>query len=305
MIRAALALLACLAVTGCASFKRQAPTNLSRPVAEAEILSRVFAAVDQAILDLMEMPPSPTREAVRYNLGVAAAGRLVPSTAKHTADAASLSKAAKEGDTAKAESLAAVAKADLLKQLGAAEKERDNARRALEEERAKHKRELEEAKSSIWRDVQFYGALALYGVAILCLVLAVLRAKAAITSGLDIVAGAKSAATLLGLSATCFSVARFMAAWWFWWGCGGVIVAIIAYMGWLAYRERQGAAAAAALTPIRRALDKAYDQAVDKGTAADMDRTIFQPIAEEMKAVKAPRRYLHLDRANNDKAFAA
>lgn len=296
----ALSLCCLLALTGCATATKPAQI-LPRSPAEADVLGLVFAAVDRAVTDLLTLPPSPARTAALLNLGLAQAGRVVPSTPAHTGQAADISAAALAGDTAKAEALAATGRDDLLKQLGAAERERDTARQALEDERRRHQAELaaakEEVRGAIWSKIQFWGAAALYAVAIAALVLAFLRAKAALASGLDIMAGIKSTATLCTLSATCFSVARFMASTWFWWGCGGVLALFLGYLGWLAYQERKGAAAAAALRPIRRVLDRAYEQAVESGTAADMERTIFEPIATEMKALKAPRRYLHLDRA--------
>lgn len=166
----------------------------------------------------------------------------------------------------------------------------------LKKQLAAARKELAEIEASIWRKVQFYGALGLYGAAIGALVLAALRAKAAISTGMAVLDGVRSTLTLVALAATCFTVARFMAASWFWWGCAAIVVAALAYVGYLAVMERRGKAAANALTPIRKVLDRVYDEAAP-ATKAELDATIFTPLSDEMKAVRGAKAYIHLDRA--------
>jgi len=168
---------------------------------------------------------------------------------------------------------------------------------ALKKENLTLKKKVQDAADSVWRTVQLWGSGALYFVAIGALVLAAFRAKAAIATGAAIVEGIKSTMTLVTLSATCFTVARFMAAWWFWYACAGIILAFLAYVGYLAVMERKGKAAVNALTPIRKALDKAYDDAAPD-VQQDLQARVFDPIAEEMKKAKpGARKFLHINRA--------
>lgn len=168
---------------------------------------------------------------------------------------------------------------------------------ALKKENLSLKKKVQDAADSVWRTVQLWGSGALYFVAIGALVLAAFRAKAAIATGAAIIEGIKSTMTLVTLSATCFTVARFMAAWWFWYACAGIILAFLAYVGYLAIMERKGKAALNALTPIRKALDKAYDDAAPD-VQKDLQARIFDPIAEEMKTAKpGARKFLHINRA--------
>jgi hypothetical protein len=307
MKRLALILL-CLAVSACTTTKRDVTTYPDRPPAEGDALSRVLAAVDQAVLDLTGLPASPPIKAARLNLRIARAGLPGPAKPEHTKEAANRSALVIAGKDAEAERATSAAEAQIVADLKDARAERDQAKDELRKEREAKAAALQAAKDeaagSVWKTIQFWGAAVLYAVAITSLVLAVLRAKAAITSGLDIIAGLKSTAALITLSSVCFSVARFMASGWFWWGCGGVLVLFLGYLGYLAHAERKGAAAAAVLTPIRRVLDKAYENAAPE-VQADMQVRVFDPIAAEMKATKAPRRFLHLDRAADRAATTA
>lgn len=155
---------------------------------------------------------------------------------------------------------------------------------------------IKEAQDSIWAKVQFYGAMSLYFVAIAALVLAVFRAKAAISSGLAIMEGVKSTMTLLTIAATCFSVARYMAAWWFWYSCAGIVLIGIGYVGYLVVMERKGKAAASVVTPIRSVLDRAHEEASPEQQKW-MEKHIFEPIGVAMEKSHSARSYLHLDRA--------
>ena len=174
-------------------------------------------------------------------------------------------------------------------------------RNALQADLVKVKKELREAKDSVWQRVQFWTSLALYGGAVLSLVLAILRIKAAVSTGLDIVAGAKSAAFLLSLCATLFSIARFVAAWWFPWACGGVVIATILYVGFLVWREEKAKAALRTIKPLVRTLDAAYEQAAP-AVKDDLDKTIFAKLSEEMKNAPGTKAFIHQVRAEEQKA---
>lgn len=188
--------------------------------------------------------------------------------------------------------LAKLPASEVAKALASLAAERD----AAKKEAALWKQKFHDAVDGVWRQVQFIGSLCLYGVAITGLVMAAFRAKAAVASGLAVMDGIRSTVTLVTLSATCFTVARFMASWWFWWACGTIVAAGVLYFGYLAIRERRGTAAANALTPIRKVLDRLYDEAAPE-VKADLDRTLFDPLSEEMKKTPGAKTYIHLDRA--------
>lgn len=173
-------------------------------------------------------------------------------------------------------------------------------RNTLHADLTKAKKELQEAKDSVWQRVQFWTSLALYGGAVLSLVLAVLRIKAAVSTGLDIVAGAKSAAFLLSLCATLFSIARFVAAWWFPWACGGVVALAVCYVGFLVWKEERAKAAIRTIKPLVRTLDAAYE-AAGQSVKDDMDETIFSRLSEEMKSAPGAKAFIHQVRAEDQK----
>jgi hypothetical protein len=300
--RIALLLLVVLALVlaACTTSTREVTTYPDRPSAESSALSRILASIDQALTDLLGVPTTPPVSAARLNLRVARAGLPTPANPAHVKEAKERSALVLAGKESEAEKQASAAEAQVVADLQAARAERDKAKQELQNERERNAKALQDAKDeaagSVWKTIRFWGAAVLYFVAIAALVLAVLRLKSAIATGVDIIAGMKSTGTLLTLSATCFSVARFMASDWFWYGCGGVIALFLGYLGYLAHVERKGDAALKVLTPIRRALDHAYDEATPE-IQKDMQARVFNPIAEQMKAVKAPRSFLHLNRA--------
>lgn len=163
-------------------------------------------------------------------------------------------------------------------------------------ENSELKAQLLEAKDSVWRQVQFWISISLYGGAVAALVLAVLRAKAAVSTGLDILGGIKSAAFLLSLSATLFSVARFVAAWWFPWACGGIVGLTLGYVGYLVWQQQRAEQFKRALKPVVATLDAQYDEASEQ-TRNDLDATIFAKLSEEMKKIPGAKNAIHNLRA--------
>lgn len=158
-MRPALLALCLLLCSGCATTRDKPSVIIDRGPAEAEILSRVFAAIDQAVSDLAKLPASPIRTAIALNLGVAQAGRLGPSELQHVEQAAAISAASLVGDDVKAEALAADAKADTAALLAAVESERAAGRLALEDERTRHAAELaavkREADAKVHRVIRY------------------------------------------------------------------------------------------------------------------------------------------------------
>lgn len=294
-----------LSLAGCVAGKNKAPaTPPPAAVAARENAEAARASWQAAHLDawLARVPDLTNPDHIRAMLGVLRAANPATPTDTDRKAAERTVDAVAKGDLAAAETATseATARATAAEVALAAERDaRAKAEAALKAEREEHARQLKAAEDSIWRQVQFWGAAVLYLVAIAALVIGILRAKAAIASGLAIVEGIKSTASLLTLSATCFSVARFMAAWWFWWACGGVVVLFLGYLGYLAWMESKGKAARSALTPIRKALDAAYDSADTTERQQDLQKTIFEPIAEEMKKSGAARSFLHIDRAES------
>jgi hypothetical protein len=166
----------------------------------------------------------------------------------------------------------------------------------IRKENTELKRELQEAKDSIWARVQFWISISLYGGAVAALVLAVLRAKAAVSTGLDILGGVKSAAFLLSLSATLFSVARFVAAWWFPWACGGIVALTLGYLGYLVWQQQRAEQFKRALRPVVATLDARYEEASEEARK-DLDEHVFSRIGDAMRSVPGAKKAIHSLRA--------
>jgi len=166
----------------------------------------------------------------------------------------------------------------------------------IRKENTELKAQLLEAKDSVWRRVQFWISISLYGGAVAALILAVLRAKAAVSTGLDIVGGIKSAAFLLSLSATLFSVARFVAAWWFPWACGGIVALTLGYVGYLVWQQQKAEQFKRALKPVVATLDARYEEA-SEDARRDLDENVFSRIGDAMRSVPGAKKALHELRA--------
>lgn len=166
----------------------------------------------------------------------------------------------------------------------------------IRKENTELRAQLLEAKDSVWRQVQFWISISLYGGAVAALILAVLRAKAAVSTGLDILGGVKSAAFLLSLSATLFSVARFVAAWWFPWACGGIVALTLGYLGYLVWQQQRAEQFKRALRPVVATLDARYEEA-SEDARKDLDEHVFSRIGDAMRSIPGAKKAIHSLRA--------
>ncbi|EIQ00854.1 hypothetical protein OpiT1DRAFT_05411 [Opitutaceae bacterium TAV1] len=278
---------------GCGTKSRTSPI-LSHAPSESDAMSRITASVDQAAQDLRREISERATTAALLNLSVARAGLPDTPQPTHIVEAKAISDAVFAGNEQTANALTAHDRNVMLARVVTADKERDEARKALEKERDDHAREMEELRSGIMRRVQFCVSLGLYGAAILCLLFAFLKAKAAIASGVGIVAGIRSAAMWTGLASALFSLARVIAAWWFWWACGGVLAMVAGYVGYLVWKEQRDTAKAVALKQVVSAVDAVYDDS--SGEKKDeLDATLFARLTDTMTS--AAKQTIHAVRA--------
>lgn len=195
------------------------------------------------------------------------------------------------------EAIAGAPAADLVPYLAALvsiSAERD----ALKKENARLAKEVQDAKDSIWRQVRFWGTAVLYGLGVACVLLIVLRAKAAFSTGLNPLDAVKSCVMLATLAASLFATARFLSSDYFWYAIGGVLALGAGYVGYLVWSEQRAKAAVRALKPIVRALDDAYESA-DDAVKKDLDANVFSKLSAEMKQVPGAKSLIHSVRAES------
>lgn len=94
-------------------------------------------------------------------------------------------------------------------------------------------RQLQEAKDATSKRVQFWFGLILRLVAAGLLLVAGLKAKAAIASGLPSGEAVRGSLATLALAAGGFSLSWAVAQWWFFWACG--VFAVLVFGTWAAH----------------------------------------------------------------------
>jgi hypothetical protein len=283
-----------------------ATADQARAAERAAIADRDSATV-ATVQAWMERIPQMTPEAWRSEFQLFLARyRDVQPRPEHVAAATSRVSAWAEGRTEEAQQQTAAAMVDaklFVSELAqeraarmAAEQSESRSREAAQKRIAELEEQNRKLEDSIWQRVRFWFSLCLYTAAAGCLLLAFLRIKAAMATGLNVLAAAKTAATWTGFAAALFSLSRVLAAWWFWWACGGVLALVAAYVGFLVWREQRGEAASRALQPVVATLDQLYDDA--SGAAKEqMDADLFAKLSEAMKQVPGAKAFIHQIRA--------
>lgn len=168
----------------------------------------------------------------------------------------------------------------------------------LTEENAKLAKALADERENFAKSVRKWIVAGCYIAAVVCVLLAALRFKAALTTGLAPLAALKSGAFLLGLAGTLVSLAKVVGAWWFEYACYAVGAAVAGWIGYTLWREQHLEQAARAAKVVVRRLDAAYESALKPDQDA-LDEALFKPLSEEMKAVPGAKQAIHLLRAKS------
>ena len=280
-----------------------APTPAEQAVdaAEAERLDAAAAAAKATALALEHAPAStPAKLASGENAIVQA--NLPPPTEPALAVAIGRVMTGLNGDivTAQAEQAKALEDADTLrKRLAKLEDDAAKERKAATEllnsreitwtnkfnEQNKQinqlKIEVDKAKDAVSRKVQFWFGLILRLVAAGLLLVAGLKAKAALATGLGGFEAVKGAVATLALSAAAFTLSWAVSQWWFFWACGGF--AVLVFGLWAAH--------AYAADKAKGTLNK-IGAAIDAGKAAPDAKTAVVDLAALKGEMNEPERRL-------------
>ena len=164
---------------------------------------------------------------------------------------------------------------------------------ALENAAKDAQEELRKAKDATARKVQFWFGLILRCVAAGLLIVAGLKAKAALATGLGGFEAVKGAVATLALSAAAFTLSWAVSQWWFFWACGGF--AVLVFGLWAAH--------AYAADKAKGTLNK-IGAAIDAGKSADSTSATVDLVALKGEMNEPERRLVKSIRKIRQKAVA-
>ncbi len=256
---------------------------------------------------LLARVPDMTKPGWESELGIMRAryGAAKPAPAD-AAEATARVNAWADGRIAEAQSLAAQALASATEHARRAA-EAEAARRAAEARevasRAESAKEIQDLKDALVaerenfsKSVRKWIVVGLYVAAVVCVGLAILRFKAALTTGLAPLAALKSGAFLLGTAGTLVTLAKLVGAWWFEYACYAVGGSILVWIGYTIWREQRLEQSARAAKVVVKQLDALYENSV-KADQEALDSSLFAPLSDEMKKVPGAKAAIHLLRA--------
>lgn len=193
------------------------------------------------------------------------------------------------------QALAKLPAAEIAKAIASIAAERD----AAIKENAKLAAALAAERENFAKSVRKWCVVGLYLAAVVCAGLAVLRVKAALSTGLAPLAALKTAAFLGGAAASCISLAKIVGAWWVEYAAYAVAGLVVGWLGYTLWREQRLEQAQRAAKAVVKRLDAAYESSVEADKQA-LDAAIFDPLSADMKAIAGAKSAIHLLRADKN-----
>lgn len=159
----------------------------------------------------------------------------------------------------------------------------------LEADNRELRRLVEEARDATSRRVQFWFGLILRLLAAGLLVVAGLKAYAAISSGIPSLSAVRGSAVTVSLSASAFALSWAVAQWWFYWACG---VFVVLFFGTWAAHAYFADRAKGALATLADAIEQGKDDVTSTVAKVDLSKLKDEMTDGAKALIKKTRRGL-------------